>query len=41
MPAANFENWVKASQIADLMEVICSEKGSPVREGMIKVYGNS
>ncbi len=40
MPAANFENWVKASQIADLMEVICSEKGSPVREGMIKVYGN-
>jgi NAD(P)-dependent dehydrogenase (short-subunit alcohol dehydrogenase family) len=41
MPAAKFDDWVKPAQIADLMEVICSEKGTPIREGIIKVYGNS
>lgn len=41
MAAAKFDDWVKPAQIADLMEVICSEKGIPIREGIIKVYGNS
>jgi len=41
MPDANPDNWVKASQIAELMEIICSEKGSPLRETVLKVYNNS
>ena len=41
MPNANFDDWVKPTQIADLMEMVCSDTGSPLRETVLKVYGNS
>lgn len=41
MPDANPDNWVKAEQLADVMEFICSEKGMPVREAVYKVYNNA
>jgi NAD(P)-dependent dehydrogenase (short-subunit alcohol dehydrogenase family) len=41
MPEANFEDWVKPEQLADLMEMACTETGAPLRESIFKVYGNS
>ena len=41
MPKANPDDWVKPNQIADIMEIICSETGLPLRESVIKIYGNS
>ena len=41
MPNSNPDNWVKAEQIADLLEVICSDKGSPLRETVLKIYNNA
>jgi NAD(P)-dependent dehydrogenase (short-subunit alcohol dehydrogenase family) len=41
MPDANPDNWVKASQIADLMAMICSDTGAPLRETVLKVYNNA
>ena len=41
MPEANPDNWVKAEQLADILEFICSEKGQPLRESIYKVYNNS
>ena len=41
MPDANPANWVKAEQIADVLEFICSEKGSVVRDPVYKVYNNA
>ena len=41
MPGANPKNWVTPEQIADILEFICSEKGSPLREPVFKVYNNA
>ncbi|MGZ8511003.1 MAG: SDR family NAD(P)-dependent oxidoreductase [Chitinophagaceae bacterium] len=41
MPDANFINWVKAEQIADTIYYYCSDVAEPLREPVIKVYGNS
>jgi len=41
MPDANPGNWVKTEELADVLEFICSDKGSPVREAVYKVYNNS
>ena len=41
MPDANPDNWVKPSQIADVLEFICSKKGSVLREPVYKVYNNA
>lgn len=41
MPDANPDNWVKPGQLADVLEFICSEKGSVIREPVYKVYNNS
>ncbi len=41
MPDATFDNWVKPTQLADVLEFICSEKGSPLREAVYKVYNNA
>lgn len=41
MPNANPADWVKAEQLADVLEFICSDKGSPVREAVYKVYNNA
>jgi NAD(P)-dependent dehydrogenase (short-subunit alcohol dehydrogenase family) len=41
MPNANTDNWVKAEQIAEVLEFICSDKGLPVREPVYKIYNNA
>ncbi len=41
MPDADTSKWVKAEQIADLLEFICSEKGEPLREAVYKIYNNA
>jgi hypothetical protein len=40
MPTADFSKWVKAEEIAEIMEFICSRKADSVREPVYKVYGN-
>jgi NAD(P)-dependent dehydrogenase (short-subunit alcohol dehydrogenase family) len=40
MPNANPADWVKPEQLADVLEFICSDKGSPIREAVYKVYNN-
>lgn len=40
-PTANFTDWVKPEEIAELMALIVSEKGSALRETVLKLYGNS
>lgn len=41
MPDADPANWVKPEQLADVLEFICSEKGSTLREPIYKVYNNA
>lgn len=41
MPDANFSDWVTAAEIADIICYHSSEKAKALREGIIKVYGNS
>jgi NAD(P)-dependent dehydrogenase (short-subunit alcohol dehydrogenase family) len=41
MPDANFTDWVKPEQLANLMEAFCSDLSDPVREAVIKVYANA
>jgi NAD(P)-dependent dehydrogenase (short-subunit alcohol dehydrogenase family) len=38
---ANPGDWVKPEQIADVLELVTSEKGSALRETVLKVYNNS
>jgi NAD(P)-dependent dehydrogenase (short-subunit alcohol dehydrogenase family) len=40
-PGINYDNWVKPEQLADILEFIISDKGSPLRENVIKVYNNA
>jgi len=41
MPEADFSNWVKAEEIADIIHYYCSDAAGSLREPVIKVYGNS
>jgi len=41
MPGADFSNWVKAEEIADVIYYHCSDEANALREMVIKVYGNS
>src|SRR5690606_74830 len=41
MPQADFGKWVKPRQIAELLHLVCSETGAPLRETVLKVYGES
>ncbi len=41
MPDADFNKWVKAEAIADVIYFYCSDKGSIIREPIIKVYNNA
>lgn len=41
MPNANFSNWVTPEEIAGTMAYLCSDKGSGVRDSIVKVYGRS
>ena len=41
MPDVQFENWVKAESIADVIYWYCTDEASVIREPVIKVYNNS
>ena len=41
MPEANFKDWVRADEIADVIYYHCTDEGNALREIIIKVYGNS
>lgn len=40
MPGANFNDWVKPDEIADIIHYHCSSEARSLRETVIKVYGN-
>jgi NAD(P)-dependent dehydrogenase (short-subunit alcohol dehydrogenase family) len=37
----NFEDWVKPEQLAETIEFVVSDKGSALRETVLKMYNNS
>lgn len=41
MPDADPSNWVKAEQIAEVLEFISGDKGLPLRESVYKLYNNA
>ena len=41
MPDTDPSTWVRADQIADLLEFICSKKSDALREPVYKIYNNS
>jgi NAD(P)-dependent dehydrogenase (short-subunit alcohol dehydrogenase family) len=41
MPKADFSKWVRASDIAESMFFLVSEKGNVVRDPILKVYGGA
>lgn len=41
MPDADFSKWPTPEEIADVLEYICSEKNTALREPVYKVYGNA
>ncbi len=41
MPTADFSKWVRAEDIADTIAYLCSQSGSPVRDAVVKLYGQS
>lgn len=41
MPDADFTKWVKTEDVAELMAYLVSEKGSALREPVLKMYGGS
>jgi NAD(P)-dependent dehydrogenase (short-subunit alcohol dehydrogenase family) len=41
IPGADPSTWVRADQIADLLEFICNKKSDALREPVYKIYNNS
>jgi NAD(P)-dependent dehydrogenase (short-subunit alcohol dehydrogenase family) len=41
MPDAKPGDWVRADQIAEVLEFICSQKGEVLREPIYKIYNNA
>lgn len=41
MPDANPDKWVKPEALAELLEFVCSDKASVLRETVLKAYNNS
>lgn len=41
MPDADFNTWVKPQALAEVLEFLISEKGSVLRETVLKVYNNA
>jgi len=41
MPGADFEKWVKPEALAAVLEFMISDKGSVLRETVLKVYNNA
>lgn len=40
MPNANYEDWVKPEDMAAIINFLVSEESAPIKESIIKVYGN-
>ena len=41
IPDADPNNWVKAEDLAEILEFVCSDKATPLRETILKVYNNA
>ena len=41
MPEADPNAWVKAEELAEILEFICSDKATVLRETVLKVYNNA
>jgi NAD(P)-dependent dehydrogenase (short-subunit alcohol dehydrogenase family) len=41
MPEADPANWVKPEALAEVLEFVVSDKGTPLRETVLKVYNNA
>jgi NAD(P)-dependent dehydrogenase (short-subunit alcohol dehydrogenase family) len=41
MPDVNPDKWVKPEAIAEILEFVCSDKASSLRETVLKVYNNA
>jgi NAD(P)-dependent dehydrogenase (short-subunit alcohol dehydrogenase family) len=41
MPDADFNKWVKPEALAEILELLISEKGGVLRETVLKVYNNA
>lgn len=41
MPGVDPANWVKPEQLAEVLEFVCSDKASALRETVLKVYNNA
>ena len=41
MPSANFSDWVKPQEIAEIMAFITSANGNALRDSVFKIYGNA
>jgi NAD(P)-dependent dehydrogenase (short-subunit alcohol dehydrogenase family) len=41
MPQANPDNWVKPKALAEILEFVCSDAASALRETVLKVYNNA
>ncbi len=41
MPDANFDDWVKPEEIAEVISFLFSGKAGKLRESVVKIYGNS
>jgi len=41
MPKADPSNWVKPEALAEILEFVISDKSSPLRENVLKVYNNA
>ncbi|HET7898811.1 MAG TPA: SDR family NAD(P)-dependent oxidoreductase [Flavisolibacter sp.] len=41
MPDSNPDNWVKPEALAAILDFVLSEKASPLRETVLKVYNNA
>lgn len=41
MPDASFEDWVKPEKLAEILEFVCSDAASVLRETVLKAYHNA
>ncbi len=41
MPSANFSDWVKPEEVAEVMAFITSANGNALRDSVFKIYGNA
>jgi hypothetical protein len=41
MPDADPEKWVKPASLAEILEFVVSERSTPLRETVLKVYNEA